>query len=291
MTTQDNRVWTVVDMMEWATDYFQEKSVADPRLSIDWLLSEVLQVKRLDLYLQHDRPLATAELDRLRVMVKRRAQHEPLQYITGSAQFMDATINVDPNVLIPRSETEQLTELLLKQTLESVTKKLHLLDLGTGSGCIPIAVKQKRPDWTCHGIDISEGAINLARKNAQINQVDVNFDVADLLEFTTNPAGEWDIIISNPPYITDSEKSEMNEQVLEYEPHQALFHNKPLLLYEKIIQYAAKNSALLFLECNDKTALQVAEIASRFYADSALKKDLDGNNRFVIASKANNQLS
>lgn len=277
-------------MMEWATGYFQEKRVADPRLSIEWLLSEVLQVKRLDLYLQHDRPLATSELDLLREMIKRRAVHEPLQYITGSTHFMDAIIRVDPRVLIPRSETEQLIEILLEQTLESKSQNLCLLDLGTGSGCIPIALKQKRPEWSCNGIDISESAINLARENARINQVDVNFEVADLFEFTANPMDKWDIVVSNPPYITELEKSEMNEQVLNYEPHQALFHTEPLLLYEKIIQFAAKNSAHLFLECNDKAATQVADIASRFYTDPSLEKDFDGNNRFVTASVVKNVL-
>lgn len=284
MTTQDNRIWTVVAMIEWATDYFQDKRVSDPRLSIEWLLSDLLQVKRLDLYLQHDRPLATSELNGLREMIKRRARHEPLQYITGSTHFIDATIHVDPRVLIPRPETEQLTELLLYQTQELESKNLRLVDLGTGSGCIPIAVKQKRPDWSCHGIDISQEAVTLARKNAEINQVDVRFDAADLFEFSEISTDKWDIVISNPPYITAAEKPELNKQVLDYEPHQALFHTNPLLLYEKIIQFAAKNRAQLFLECNDKSAGKVAELASRFYRDSALIKDLDDNNRFVIAA-------
>lgn len=286
---QDQKVWTVLTMLEWATEFFQERNVEDPRLSIEWLLSETLQVKRLDLYLQYDRPLASAELDRLRTLVKRRAKHEPLQYITGSTQFMDVEIHVDQRVLIPRIETEQLTELLLEQTNTDEFNKIRLMDLGTGSGCIPIAIKKRRPDWKCFGIDISENAIELARENARINQVDVKFEVQDLLKFTSNPTGEWDVIISNPPYITEEEKDELHEQVLNYEPHKSLFHSDPLQLYEKIILFASENSASLFLECNDKTSIKVAEIAAQYFKDTDLKKDLDGNDRFVIAKENRNR--
>lgn len=282
--THDQRVWTVLAMLEWATKFFRERNVEDPRLSIEWLLSEVLQVKRLDLYLQYDRPLATSELDQLRSLVKRRAQHEPLQYITGSTQFMDVTIHVDKRVLIPRIETEQLTDLLLEHTATQKSQNLRLIDLGTGSGCIPIAIKKKRPDWDCFAIDISEGAIELARENARINETDVRFEVQDLFECISKSSGKWDIVISNPPYITESEKDQLHEQVLKYEPGGALFYSDPIHLYEKIIQFAAANQAHLFLECNDKTANRVAEIAALFYKDADMKKDLDGNDRFVLAA-------
>lgn len=286
---QDQKVWTVLTMLEWATEFFQERNVEDPRLSIEWLLSETLQMKRLDLYLQYDRPLASAELDRLRSLVKRRAKHEPLQYITGSTQFMDVMIHVDQRVLIPRIETEQLTDILLEQTNSDEFKKIRLMDLGTGSGCIPIAIKKRRSDWNCFGIDISESAIELARENARMNQVDVSFEVQDLLKFTSDPTGEWDVIISNPPYITEAEKEELHEQVLKYEPHKALFHSDPLKLYEKIIRFASGNNAFLFLECNDKTSIKVAEIAAQYYKEPDLKKDLDGNDRFVIAKESRNR--
>lgn len=278
-------------MLEWATEYFRERNVEDPRLSIEWLLSEVLQVKRLDLYLQYDRPLAASELDQLRELVKRRARHEPLQYITGSTQFMDVTIHVDKRVLIPRIETEQLTDLLLEQTVAQKSRQFRMIDLGTGSGCIPIAVKKKRPDWDCFAIDISEGAIELARENARFNETDVRFQVQDLFEYISKPSGKWDIVISNPPYITESEKDELHEQVLKYEPEGALFYSDPIVLYEKIIQFAAANQAQLFLECNDKTANKVAEIASNYYKDAVMKKDLDGNDRFVIAANVIKQIN
>lgn len=147
--------WTVLSMLEWATDYFEQKDIPDPRHSIEWLLAETLGIKRLDLYLKYDRPLSPDELDQLRPMVKRRAEHEPLQYIIGYTDFMNARISVDKSVLIPRIETEQLVEIILDQQSGTENKNLSVLDIGTGSGCIPIALKMECPDWKLSGIDIS----------------------------------------------------------------------------------------------------------------------------------------
>lgn len=283
MSTEE-RVWTVLSMLEWATDFFAKRDVQDPRLSIEWLLSETLTVKRLDLYLQFDRPLSSDELDLLRPLIQRRAKHEPLQHITGSTQFMNTTIAVSPDVLIPRIETEQLVDILFEQTESISDQPLRIIDLGTGSGCIPIAIKKNRPNWECTGIDISEAALQLARENAQKNSVEVTFQKANIEDLQDQMSGFWDIVISNPPYITMSEKKEMHKQVLDFEPHLALFYDNPLHLYKKIMQFASESDAKLFLECNDKTAEEVAQIAKDFFSDISLLKDLDGNKRFVIAS-------
>lgn len=284
-----DRVWTVLSMLEWATDYFEERNVPDPRLSIEWIVAEALDCKRLDLYLQFERPLSSEELDKIRPLVKRRAAYEPLQYITGTAQFMDATIAVDSNVLIPRIETEQLVDLLLEHFEDRKGERLNLLDVGTGSGCIPIAIKKKNPEWYCAGFDISEKAVEQARKNAELNEVSADFFQADILKMNQLPdkfQKSWDIIISNPPYITEIEKREMHKQVTEHEPHLALFHEKPLELYSAIINFAASQTATLYLECNDKTAADVHQIASKQFAEARLFKDLDQNPRFVVSSPA-----
>lgn len=282
-----DRVWTVLSMLEWATDYFEEKNVPDPRLSIEWIVAEVLDCKRLDLYLQFERPLSSDELDKIRPLVKRRASYEPLQYITGTAQFMDATISVDRNVLIPRIETEQLVDLLLEHFQDQKDEKLNLLDIGTGSGCIPIAIKKKNPAWYCAGLDISEKAIERAKKNAELNDTEIDFFQANILELDHLPKvfqKSWDIIISNPPYITESEKSEMHKQVIDHEPSLALFHEKPLKLYSAIINFTVSKHASLYLECNDKTAEDVRQLASNQFTQARLFKDLDQNPRFVVAS-------
>lgn len=282
-----DRVWTVLSMLEWATDYFKKNNVPDPRLSIEWIVAEALQCKRLDLYLQFERPLSGEELDVIRPLVKRRASLEPLQYITGSTEFMNVTISVDSDVLIPRIETEQLVDLLLDHFREKKNEPLNLLDAGTGSGCIPIAIKKENPDWYCAGFDISEKAIERARKNAAINETNVDFFRADIMEIDRLPEKfqkRWDIVISNPPYITHSEKHEMHKQVTEYEPHSALFHDEPLKLYKKIVDFAAVRNTSVYLECNNKTAADVFHLAELYFKKAGLFKDLDQNDRFVVAS-------
>jgi release factor glutamine methyltransferase len=280
-----NRAWTVLSMLEWATDYFNEKKVPDPRLSIEWILAEALGIKRLDLYLQFERPLSSKELDRIRPLVKRRAGHEPLQHITGSTDFLNAKIKVNRDVLIPRIETEQLVDLLLDDYSDENEKPLNLLDIGTGSGCIPVSIKKERSQWHCTGIDISDKAIKTARENAERNDVEVTFKKADILclsEWQQREGRKWDIIISNPPYITPEEKPSLEKQVREHEPSLALFHKEPLQLYKKIVEFSYPFRAALYLECNEKTASEVKSIAKQFYDDVTLLKDLDGNDRFII---------
>lgn len=272
-------------MLEWATEYFEKKKVPDPRHSIEWLLAEVLGCKRLDLYLQYERPLSPDELDRVRPLVKRRAGHEPLQYITGSTNFMGCHIEVNPSVLIPRIETEQLVELLLESTPELEHSPVTLLDIGSGSGCIPIAVKKFRPSWTCHGIDISSDALSLSEKNAAANDVDIQFDRGNLfnLDQISKPSRGWDIIVSNPPYIRPNEKPSMEKQVTDYEPGRALFHDDPLDVYRPIISYAHQENALLFLELNDQLADQILKLSVAFFSSAKLNTDLDNNSRFLVA--------
>jgi release factor glutamine methyltransferase len=285
---KSEQVWTVLSMLEWATGYFESKKIPDPRLSIEWILAEILGVKRLDLYLQFDRPLASDELDSIRPLVKRRGAFEPLQYITGGAQFRNVHLRVTPDVLIPRTETEQLVDLILSHNAGERNNAVRLLDLGTGSGCIPVAIKKEKPAWDCTGCDISESALNIARENAASNNTGVSFFRADMMHPENSKElseGTWDIITSNPPYITADEKKELSPQVLEYEPSIALFHPDPLKLYRIIINYASSKRASLYLECNDKTAENVAEIASGFYHGVNLHKDFDGNPRFISALK------
>ncbi len=140
--------WNVLSMINWGTGYFEKKGIPSPRLSIEWILADILSLKRLNLYIQFERPLSKDELKRIREYVKRRARHEPLQYIIGYTEFMNAKINVNPDVLIPRPETEQLTELILEE--HPGNTGLNVLDIGTGSGCIAIALKMEHPDWNIY---------------------------------------------------------------------------------------------------------------------------------------------
>ena len=268
-------------MLEWATEYFEEKEVPSPRHSIEWLLADILKSKRLNLYLQYDRPLSEIELSQLRPMVQRRAGHEPLQYILGYAEFMNCKIYVNPSVLIPRIETEQLVEIFLEKTRHLADKKINLLDIGTGSGCIPIAVKKSRPNWNCYGMDICDKALVVAKRNADENNTDVHFFKGNLFDHESLSISNWDLIISNPPYIAPDEKESIDKQVKDFEPEHALFHQNPVEVYDTIIQYACAQNAELYLELNNRIAEQIKQLATEYYKQTILHKDFDNNERFL----------
>lgn len=280
------REWNVVSMLEWGTSYFGQKGIPDPRHSIEWLLAETLQIKRLDLYLQYDRPLSRGELNRIRPLVKRRARHEPLQYIIGYTHFMNAHIDVTPDVLIPRLETEQLVEVILEQ--HTPGQPITALDIGTGSGCIPIALKIERPRWLLKGLDISPEALNIARRNADRNEVDVEFLEGDILQWRDLPVKEpLDFIVSNPPYVLPEEKDQLEPQVKSYEPSLALFCNDPDTMYGSIINFAGSrltSGGSLYLEVHELHAEQVLSLFNAPTWSADIKKDYAGKQRFIIAT-------
>lgn len=279
--------WTVLSMLEWATSYFEDREVKSPRLSIEWLLAFVLDIKRLDLYLKYDRPLTTEELGILRPFVKRRATHEPLQYITGEASFYNSTIKVNSSVLIPRQETEQLVQLVFNE--QEGKQELKVLDIGTGSGCIPIALKKEFNTWDISACDISSEALNLADENATLNNVEVNFFAQDLfnpnLEKST---GKFDLIISNPPYILTNEEDKLDDEVKSYEPHLALFCESTQKMYGAIEKFCSNNlseAGMLYLELHEDYAEEVKALFTSKKWKAKLVKDLDQKDRFLIASR------
>lgn len=289
MNKYSEQVWTVLSMLEWGTDFFSKKKIDSPRMSIEWLIADVLDIKRLDIYLQYDRPFSSDELALLRPLIKRRANHEPLQYITGSTDFMGIPITVDKSVLIPRQETEQLVDIILNSTSFPKTENCSVLDIGTGSGCIPITIKTFNKDWSCTGIDISENALGVAVKNAELNNLDISFLHCDLKEIHKNKIitqTGWDIIVSNPPYITPDEKESLDLQVINHEPEVALFDKNPVALYKNIAAFASGKNAELYLECNDKLTQKIKMIVEQYYNAAKVINDLDGNPRFVVALKS-----
>lgn len=279
--------WTVLSMLEWGTDFFKTKNIPDPRHSIEWLLAETLNIKRLDLYLKYDRPLSPQELETLRPLVKRRAKHEPLQYIVGFTDFMNARISVNEHVLIPRIETEQLVEIILDE--HSGNEQLSVIDLGTGSGCIPIALKMEQPTWNVSGIDISGKALEVARKNAEQNEVEINFSEGDILNPKTIDQHTVDIIVSNPPYITPEEKDLLEPQVKNYEPSEALFFDDLEKMYSSIIHFAEQhldNEGSLYLELHEHYGKEIIDLFDQNIWTAKLLKDYDKKTRFIIAKRA-----
>lgn len=283
----DQQDWTVLAMLKWATAYFKEQDIPDPRHSIEWLLADTLGVKRLDLYLSFDRPLAPAELERLRPLVKRRARHEPLQYITGFSDFMNARLEVNPDVLIPRIETEQLVEIILDN--HPAGQQLEVLDIGTGSGCIPIALKMERPEWKVSALDISERALVLARSNAGHNEAEVDFRKGDVNQPDQLPfEGPFDLLVSNPPYVHPDEREALEPQVKNHEPATALFCEDLEAMYRNIIRCGSRylqQDGYLYLEINERHPDTILALFDKKRWEPTLQKDYDKKARFITARR------
>jgi release factor glutamine methyltransferase len=276
--------WTVLSMLEWATAYFEEKGISNPRLSIEWLLSDLLGIKRLDLYLQFDRPLTKDQLANLRDWVVRRAKHEPLQYITGNTDFHRCKIAVDRRVLIPRPETEELVEMILA---ENDSQPRTLVDFGTGSGCIAVAIKKARPSWNVLGVDIDAGALQLAQNNAASNGVEIAWIEGDMLSAESLMAGTHvDIVVSNPPYILPTESATIESEVKDFEPSLALFHEDPVGLYLCLLRFAASQSppAVLYCETHYNFGDTLENALKIPGWEVSISKDYNGKDRFLRAS-------
>jgi release factor glutamine methyltransferase len=214
----------------------------------------------------------------------------PVQYIIGKARFLDCEIQVTSDVLIPRPETEELVSFFLKNNNLSNPK---ILDIGTGSGCIAIAIKKALPEAEVMGIDASGKALEIARKNSFINHAIVDFFPVDIFKIEARKGlpKDFDIIISNPPYVIESQKNEMRKNVLDYEPNSALFvsDSNPLEFYEAIAEFAKyhlKSSGKLYLEINETLSRETcALLESKGYSNTKVLLDFRGKKRFVMAGR------
>ena len=205
---------TLGDVLKLSSEFLQKKGIDKPRRQVEELLSYVLKLPRIELYMQFDRPLIEQELTQLREAIKRRAEGEPWQYIAGEVEFLDCRLKVNKNVLIPRQETEILADRILKELPEA---PVEIWDVCTGSGCIGIALKKKRPDCKVILSDISPEALAVAKENA--NGVEVELLQGDLL----GPfQGKADVIVCNPPYISAKDYAGLDREVREWEPKTAL---------------------------------------------------------------------
>jgi release factor glutamine methyltransferase len=243
--------------------------------------------KRIDLALQPEMEMDALQLLRWEAVLSDLKKHKPIQYIIGETEFFGLSFLVNENVLIPRPETEELVELVLSNKNTSITT---ILDIGTGSGCIPIAIKKNWPSAEVYAIDVSEKALVTAMKNAEIHKSEVVFELKNILE--TNDLGrQFDVIISNPPYVRNMEKAEIKPNVIEYEPHLALFveDDNPLLFYRKIAQLALKNlspNGKLYFEINQYLGKETVELLSELqFSAVELRKDIYGNDRMLVASR------
>lgn len=239
--------------------------------------------------LQENIRLQTSELIRWYKSVERLKNHEPLAYIFGKAWFFKYPFIVNPNVLIPRPETEELVEIILKSCSKENTVKI--LDIGTGSGCIAITLKKELPHASISALDVSKEALCVAMKNAQHLGVHVHFIHADLMEWTSDE--KWDVIVSNPPYIPMDEVHLIPENVKNFEPAIALFTKKnPLEFYERIFHLSGSllsNKGKLLLECHQNFSVDVLKLSRNYpyFKNNRIISDASGNLRFFISEKIN----
>jgi len=265
-------------------------SLYDPR-EIDGIarviFEDVMMWQPVDIVMRENDALPPFFTAKFAEIVTRLKRSEPLQYILGKARFHGHSFFVTPATLIPRPETEQLVDMVIDQNPGS---DLQVLDIGTGSGCIAISLARALKFAQVTGTDISANALAVAQQNATTLKTRVRFIQQDILNCPA-PLEFWDIIVSNPPYIRELEKAGMEPNVLNYEPHQALFvpDSNPLLFYHAIASYSAKalkNHGKLYLEINRAMAQQVGELLHSFqFVNIQVHNDFNGNNRFVTAIK------
>jgi len=263
---------------------------------ITLIISHICKMSLNSQILDKDKVLSENEKNLIKSITKRLAAMEPLQYILGETEFCSLTFHVTPDVLIPRPETEELVDIIIHFILSQHSENKNLikiLDLCTGSGCIAITLAKHFPEAEITATDVSEAALNIAILNAELNNVNIKFIQDDILYPSKHYSNYYDIIVSNPPYITDIEKKLMSPNVLNYEPHIALFvpDNNPLKFYDSIADFSSlhlKPKGVLFMEINPLYSKQLTNMLnSKGFANSVLICDLSNKIRFIQTKKSN----
>lgn len=254
----------------------------------DILIYTVLGINKLHYLTGKEQPLISGNISRIRMICDELKTGKPIQYILGETLFYNCNIKVDENTLIPRPETEELVDLIIH---ENPRFSGNILDIGTGSGCIAIALAKNLPEALVTAIDISEKAISKASENARLNNVNISFYEADILRLHGPLLPKTDIIVSNPPYVTISGKRSMNMNVLGFEPHSALFvpDDDPLIFYQAILDAASEiliPGGKLYLEINEDFGKETEELVLSYgYKNVRIVDDINGKNRMIKAVK------
>ncbi len=310
---KENKNWTIIKTLSWTESYFEKQSIDSPRLTAEILLSHCLHLKRLDLYLQHDRPLNQSELSGFKTLIKRRIQKEPVAYITGEKGFYESDFIISDKVLIPRPDTELLVEetidLLNRNQVNRIpvnknqvrqgqadvnqSSRKSILELGTGSGAIVVSVCKAAPEHEYFALDISVHALETAKKNGKrIAENKVQFLASDWFAgLKKRPT--FDFIISNPPYIPLADIDALQPEIKNYEPMRALNGGKDgldcyRLIFDQARHYLVPNGVLI-LEIGYDQKFGISQIVEQFpaYGSIEFKTDLAGHDRVVIVKKSN----
>lgn len=261
---------TILEAIKLSTEYLEKKGIDSARLNVELMLADLLNCKRLDLYLAFERPLKDNETDKLREWITRRGKNEPLQYILGKTEFYGLTIYVNHSVLIPRQETETLVELIISQNKSKVG--LRILDLGTGTGIIPIVLAKHLSEPKITSIDLTTDTINVAKSNADFHNLSdrINFITGDLFQIEFD-LDSYDIIVSNPPYVSLSEYINLQKEITDYEPKQAVTDYEDGFKYYEYIAFKAKN----WLRTNGQIYFEVGKDQHEKVMSIMLKNDFE----------------
>ena len=253
-----------------------------------WVFENKAGLKRSDILKDPELILDTDTIEKLNYTLQRLMQHEPVQYVLGETWFCNLKLKVNKHVLIPRPETEELVEWIIEDIkIEKNERHISIIDIGTGSGCIAIALKKKLPTTNIIAIDLSKEALVTAKENAIDNDAKIDFIQLDFLDESSWEAlPKFDILVSNPPYIPVNEKEKLDKNVTLFEPHNALFvpDNSPLLFYEKIALFAKqhlKEEGKIYAETHEEFANATAHAFSKQFEQVALKQDFFGKNRMI----------
>jgi release factor glutamine methyltransferase len=284
--------WTIQRLLTWVTEYLTQKGVDAPRLSAELLLSHVLGLKRIELYTQYNKVVVQEQLDRLRDLVKRAGEHEPVAYLVGRTEFYSIEFEVTPDCLIPRPETE----LLVQRSIEFLRKRTgpqQVCDVCTGCGVIAVAITKNVPDAKVLATDISEPALAVAARNIEKHKLADRIELrhGDLFEPLVPQLDMFDLIVCNPPYVSAPEYEALDRNVKEYEPRVAL-HGGPdgLDLYRRIVEKVReflKPDGMLLLEIGYQQGPAVRELLEKtgVFAQIQIDKDLQRHDRVVAAQR------
>lgn len=288
--TDSAQRWTVLSLLQWGSDYLKAKGLDEPRLTVDLLLAHVLSLPRLNLYLQFDRPLSADELSRFKSLFKRRLTREPLQYIIGETEFMGLRVRVTPDVLVPRPETELLAERAIEDLKNRSAGARNVLEIGTGSGNLVLAIARFVPDARVLSIDVSEAALAVARENLRAHAIEM-VELAAMDVFSDRLDGRtFDVIVSNPPYISLAEFAELQPEVRDFEPRLATTDGADgLRVIRRIIELAGNalrpGGSLLLEVAYDQSRPVTALLAQRGLGAVRWYDDHAGIPRVVCAQR------
>lgn len=284
------KIWHVLELLEWTTGYFEKHKIPNPRLDAEVLLGHLLQKSRLQLYLHFDMPVFQDDLTVFRELIKKRIARTPISYLTHHKEFMSLDFYVDERVLIPRPETEFIVETILK-TKEDTPQRL--LEIGTGSGVIAIALAVNKPEWEIIATDISKDALAVAEKNRDTHECTDRIALlqGDLFQpIKTLQSSRFNWIVSNPPYVMTNERDTLSPDIRDYEPHIALFAGEDgLSVIRRLIaeapNYLHPEGKLIF-EIGDKQAEPVKELLEKqsTYQNYRFIRDYAGKDRVVLAT-------